>query len=192
MEGGALIWVAAILAIAGVALLRLSWGKPYRSTALNVGGWVVLAAALVVADQTAGEWGVAVTVLVATAAAFAVLVVAARTPARKARAKTIRTSQRGSSEMASPVRSGLLTFAIAGPLALVASVLLALAVRALIIGAGGAEADGNVAVLATVPIAWPVLSFALLMMSHRGTQFVWVLGVAAVSAPFLLLQGGTV
>lgn len=191
MAGGALIWVAAALAIGGVALLRLSWGKPHRSTALNMGGWAVLVAALAVGDETAGEWGVAVTVLVATAAAFAVLFVAARTPARRARAKTIRTSHWGSSEVASPVRSGLLTFAIAGPLALAASVLLALAVRALIISAGGAEADGNVAVLATVPIAWPVLSFALLMMSHRGTQFAWVLGVATVSAPFLLLQGGT-
>lgn len=187
-----MIWLAAILAIAGVALLRLSWGRPQRSTALNVGGWAVLVAALAVGDQTEGEWGVAVTVLVATGAAFAVLVVAARKPARKSRAKTIRTNYRGSSEMASPARSGWLTLAIAGPLALIASLLLALAVRALIIGAGGAEADGNVAVLATVPIAWPTLSFALLMMSHRRTQFAWVLGVAVVSAPFLLLQGGTV
>ncbi len=191
MEGDPPILVAAALAIAGVALLRLSWGKPARSTGLNLAGWAVLAAALVTGCAAAGAWGVAVAALVATGAAFAVLAVAARKPARKARAKTIRTSHRGSGDIASRARSGWLTFLIAGPLALGASVLLALAVRALIIGAGGAEADGNVAVLATVPLAWPILSFALLMMPQRALQVGWVLGIAAVSAPFLLLQGGT-
>ena len=190
MEGNALLWMAAALAIAGVALLRLSWGMPHRSTALNVAGWAVLAAALVVADQAAGEWGVAVAILVATGTAFVALAIAARRPVRKARAKTIRTSHQGSDKVSSARRSGWMTFVISGPLALGASVLLALAVRALIIGVGGAEADGNVAVLAAVPIAWPLLAFALLMMSHRRTQFSWVIGVAAVSIPFLLLQGG--
>ena len=192
MEGDSLIWAAAALAIAGVAMLRLSWGKPHRSAALNLAGWASLVAALVVGDRTAGEWGIAIAILVATGAAFAMLAVAARKPARKARAKTVRTSHRGSGEVSPAARSGWLTFAIAGPLALGASVLMALAVRALIVGAGGAEADGNVAVLATVPVVWPILSFALLMMSRRATQFGWVLGVAAVSAPFLLLQGGAV
>ena len=86
-------------------------------------------------------------------------------------------------------RSGWVTFVIAGPIALGASLLLALAIRALILMAGGAEADGNVAVLAAVPVAWPALSFALLMMTHRARQFAWVAGIAALSAPFLLLQG---
>ena len=68
----------------------------------------------------------------------------------------------------------------------------ALAIRALILFGGGAEADANVAVLATVPIAWPVLAFALLMMSRRADQFAWVLGIAALAAPFLMFQGTTV
>lgn len=185
------IWIAAALAIAGVAVLRLSWGRSARSAALNVAGWGMLLAALVAADFGAGEWGIAVAVLVATFAAFVALAFAATKPARKARAKTVRTSHRGSDEVSPARRSGWLTFAITGPLALAASVLLALAVRALILSAGGAEADGNVAVLATVPLAWPILTFALLMMSRRASQLAWVLGVAAVSAPFLLLQGGT-
>ena len=190
MEGNAPIWIAAALAIAGVAVLRLSWGKPQRSTVLNIAGWVTLLAALVAGDSAAGEWGVAVTALVATFAACVALAFAAAKPARKARAKTMRTTHWGSSEGAAAQRSGWVTFVIAGPLALVASLLLALAIRALILLAGGAEADGNVAVLATVPVAWPVLTFTLLMMTHRARQFAWVAGIAALSVPFLLLQGG--
>ena len=190
MDGDTSIWLAATLAIAGVAVLRLSWGKPQRSTILNIIGWITLFAALVVGDSAAGEWGVAVTALVVTFAACVALAFAAAKPARKARAKTIRTSHRGSSEDAVARRSGWVTFVIAGPLALVASLLLALAIRALILMAGGAEADGNVAVLATVPVAWPVLTFALLMMTRRARQVAWVAGIAALSAPFLLLQGG--
>lgn len=190
MEGDTPIWIAAALAIAGVAVLRVSWGKPQRSTVLNVAGWVTLLAALVVGDSAAGEWGVAVTALVATFAACVALAFAAAKPARKARAKTIRASHRGSSEAAVAQRSGWVTFVIAGPLALVASLLLALAVRALILMTGGAEADGNVAVLATVPVVWPVLTFAVLMMTHRTRQVAWVAGIAALSAPLLLLQSG--
>lgn len=190
MVGDTPIWIAATLAMAGVAVLRLSWGKPQRSTILNIAGWVTLLAALVVGDSAAGEWGVAVTALVATFAACVALAFAASEPARKARAKAIRTSHRGSSEVAVARRSGWVTFVIAGPLALAVSLLLALAIRALILMAGGAEADGNVAVLATVPVAWPVLCFALLMMTQRARQFAWVAGIAALSAPFLLLQGG--
>ncbi|GGC44521.1 hypothetical protein GCM10011371_34920 [Novosphingobium marinum] len=190
MESDAPIWIAAALAVASVALLRLSWGKPHRSTALNFGGWGALLAALVVGGSAAGEWGVAVTVLVATFVASLVLAFAATRPARKAQAKTVRTSHQSSEKVSPAWRSGWTTFTITGPLALIASVSLALAVRALIVMAGGKEADANVAVLATVPIAWPVLSFALLMMSRRARQFAWVFGIAALSAPFLSLQGG--
>jgi len=184
------IWIAAALAIAGVAMLRHSWGRPARSLPLNLAGWGALLAALIVGDLAAGEWGVSVTVLVATFAAFVALAFAAAKPARKVRAKAVRTSHRGREEASPQRRSGWLTFAIAGPLALGASLLLALAVRALILAVGGAEADGNVAVLATVPLSWSILSFALLMMSQRAAQLGWVVGLAAVSAPFLLLQGG--
>ena len=192
MAGDALMWAAAAFAVAGVAVLRVSWGKPKRSTPLNIAGWAALAAALVVADRAAGEWGITVAILVATGAAFIALAIAGAKPVRKARAKTTRTSHQGTDEMKSRSRSGLLTFAITGPLALAVSMLVALAVRALIVGAGGAEADGNVSVLATVPIVWPVLAFALLMMSARKAQLGWVMGLAVLSAPFVFLQGGPV
>jgi len=192
MAGDALIWLSAALAVAGVAVLRVSWGKAKRSTPLNIAGWAALAAALVVADRAAGEWGITVAILVATGAAFVALAIAGAKPVRKARARTVRTSHQGTDEMKSRPRSGLLTFAITGPLALAVSLLVALAVRALIVGAGGAEADGNVAVLATVPIVWPVLAFALLMMSARKAQLGWALGLAVLSAPFVFLQGGPV
>ena len=175
-----------------MAVLRVSWGKPKRSTPLNIAGWAALVVALVVADSAAGEWGITVAILIATGAAFVALAIAGAKPVRKARARTVRTSHQGTDEMKSRPRSGLLTFAITGPLALAVSLLVALAVRALIVGAGGAEADGNVAVLATVPIVWPVLAFALLMMSARKAQLGWALGLAVLSAPFVFLQGGPV
>tara|TARA_Y100000815_G_scaffold129580_1_gene116982 strand:+ start:995 stop:1573 length:579 start_codon:yes stop_codon:yes gene_type:complete len=192
MAGDALMWAAAAFAVAGVAVLRVSWGKPKRSTPLNIAGWAALVVALVVADSAAGEWGITVAILIATGAAFVALAIAGAKPVRKARARTVRTSHQGTDEMKSRPRSGLLTFAITGPLALAVSLLVALAVRALIVGAGGAEADGNVAVLATVPIVWPVLAFALLMMSARKAQLGWALGLAVLSAPFVFLQGGPV
>ena len=192
MAGDALMWAAAAFAVAGVAVLRVSWGKPKRSTPLNIAGWAALVVALVVADSAAGEWGITVAILIATGAAFVALAIAGAKPVRKARARTVRTSHQGTDEMKSRPRSGLLTFAISGPLALAVSLLVALAVRALIVGAGGAEADGNVAVLATVPIVWPVLAFALLMMSARKAQLGWALGLAVLSAPFVFLQGGPV
>ena len=192
MAGDALMWAAAAFAVAGVAVLRVSWGKPKRSTPLNIAGWAALVVALVVADSAAGEWGITVAILIATGAAFVALAIAGAKPVRKARARTVRTSHQGTDEMKSRPRSGLLTFAITGPLALAVSMLVALAVRSLIVGAGGAEADGNVAVLATVPIVWPVLAFALLMMAGRKAQLGWALGLAVLSAPFVFLQGGPV
>lgn len=192
MAGDGLIWLSAALAVAGVAVLRVSWGRAKRSTPLNIAGWAALAGALVVADRAAGEWGVTVAVLIATGAAFIALAFAAVKPVRKVRARTVRTSHQGVDEVHFRPCSGLLTFAITGPLALVTSILVALAVRALIVGAGGAEADGNVAVLAAVPIVWPILTFALLMMSGRKSQLGWALGLAVLSAPFVFLQGGPV
>lgn len=190
MGGDAPMWLASALAIAGVAVLRVSWGRAKRSLPLNLAGWAALLAALVVADRTAGEWGITVAILVATGAAFVALAFAATEKVRKGRAKAIRTVHRRSDEAAGSRRSGWLTFLITGPLALAASLLLALAVRALIVTSGGAEANGNVAVLAVVPLAWPILAFALLMMARRRAQLAWVLGIAALSAPFLMLQGG--
>ncbi|MBL4791759.1 hypothetical protein AAG607_08840 [Citromicrobium bathyomarinum] len=192
MDAGLLMWLAAVFALTGVAVLRMSWGRATRSTPLNLAGWGALLVGLALADRAAGEWGIAVTVLVIGAAALAALAVAACKPVNRGPRKAPRTAHRGANEIKPRSRSGLLTFTVAGPLALGASLLFALAIRALILFGGGAEADANVAVLATVPIAWPVLAFALLMMSRRADQFAWVLGIAALAAPFLMFQGTTV
>ena len=76
-----------------------------------------------VADRAAGEWGITIAVLAATGAAFVALTVAATKPVRQARARLVRTSHQGADEAQSRSRSGLVTFAITGPLALAASVL---------------------------------------------------------------------
>ena len=77
MAGDAPMWLASMLAIAGVAVLRVSWGRAKRSLPLNLSGWAALITALVVADSAAGEWGVTIAILVATGAAFVALAFAA-------------------------------------------------------------------------------------------------------------------
>lgn len=191
MHGDAAMWGAGATATVGMAVLRFSWGRPTRSSPLNLTGFAALFASMVLADQVAGEWGVALAVLVAVGAALALLLFAACEPAPRVRARDVRTTHRGGDTKASFNRTGWPTFIIAGPLALAASVLTALALRSLILAGGGAEADGNVAVLAGVPIAWPVLTFALLMMPRRPMQLTTVLASAVISAAFILLFRGT-
>ena len=54
MGSDALLWMAAALAIAGVAVLRLSWERPARSRAWNIAGWGALLAAVLAGDAAAG------------------------------------------------------------------------------------------------------------------------------------------
>lgn len=190
MTGADPLWLAMGFAVAGLVVLRYSWGRAKRSDTLNLAGWTSLAAAVLVAGRAAGAWGVAVVILATTGAAFVALAVDAARPVSARRRAMPQTYHRGKSQPGRRMGSRLLTFALAGPIALVASLLIALAVRALILAGGGAEADGNVAVLATLPLAWPILTYSLLMMSNRRAQLVWTVGLAALSIPFLLLTGG--
>ena len=191
MAGGGLMWLAAALAVAGILLLRASWARPVRSTPLNLCAWLALLAAAIIGGVEAGAWGMAVTALVATGAAMLLLAKAVfEQPRWKRPAKQPREVDGSGNDPKTGLSRGIVTFLLAGPIALAVSTLFALAARIALIATGASEADGNVAVLATVPVAWPILSFALLMMTHRAPQFACVAGIAALSAPFLLLQGG--
>ena len=68
-----LIWLAGALAVTGIALLRLSWGRPGRAAGLNALGWIALAIGLVIGAAVAGAWGIAVTSLFAVGTAIAIL-----------------------------------------------------------------------------------------------------------------------
>lgn len=84
----------------------------------------------------------------------------------------------------------LLTFLIAGPLALGAALALTLAARGVLLLSGGAEADGNAAGLALLPLIWPLLALALLMIEGRARQLRWVMGLTAAALALTFLTGG--
>ncbi len=52
-----LIWLAGALAVMGIALLRMSWGRPGRAAGLNALGWAALAIGVVIGGALAGAWG---------------------------------------------------------------------------------------------------------------------------------------
>jgi hypothetical protein len=193
MGDSGFIWLAIGLAIAGIGALRISWGRAERSSPLNLAGWGLLLGAAIFGGAGAGAWGIAVAAIGAMGVAMALLVFAAAKPnaRRRSAQKILRDPNgKGSRGKATPLRA-LVTFLIAGPLCLVAAVALALAVRGGIVMAGGAEADGNVAVLGIVPLVWPLLAFAVMMIRRRSGQLALVLGSTAMSLPLLLIQGMT-
>ena len=153
--------------------------------ALNGLGWTALIGGPVLAGLADGAWGAAMASVCAMAAALALLALAAWEAPTGSRRRIERVVLSGA-----PARShrgrAMVTFLIAGPAALAVSVALALAARRLGTLVPLAEADANVLVLALVPLAWPLLAFALLMTAQRRTQLATLAGAAALSSlPFL-------
>lgn len=190
MAGDGLLIAGCLLAVAGVAVLRLSWSRPRRSVALNAVGWAGLAGASVLAGLAEGAWGVAVAAACATAVACAMLALAATERPRPARRKA---ASAISANTAAPGswRRGAVTFLLAGPAALAVAVALALAARKVAVGWPLAEADANVMVLALVPLAWPLLTFAMLMVAERRMQLAMLALPLAFSLLPLLAMGHT-
>lgn len=191
MSGAALIWLSGAFAVAAVIVLRLSWGRPARSWGINAAGWGLLLAGLIVAASEAGAWGVAVASLSATGAAMVLLSKAVFEQPRWARpAKPLRQPGRVDMGEGSSVGHALVTFTIVGPLALIASVLVALFSRLALLASGAVEADGNVAVLGLVPLVWPILAFALLMIEKRKTQLAVIGTISVAALAPVILAGG--
>lgn len=189
MAGEAAILAAAGAAMAGVAVLRLSWGRPQRSAALNAAGWAVLGAGAGLSWIAAGAWGMAVAMLAATAAAgLALARSAAETPRGGRRAAPL-ANDNAPLAAASGWGRGLVTFLITGPLALMVAVAAALALRALMLRAGAPEADGNVLVLGLVPLGWAILTSVLLLTARRAHQGALLAGTAGTAAFAFLLTG---
>ncbi len=175
-------WLAVLLGVAGVFVLRVSWARPSRSVTLNILGWGNILAAAVLAIGAYGAWGLAVSALFVMGTALLLLAPSiVRRPSWKRRPldSGARADPRQRQNLALGRR--VATFAIAGPAALLAALLLALALRSIFAGVGGVEADANVLVLACVPVFWSILATALLLMEHRRMQLA-TLAVAAVAA----------
>ena len=77
MAQDGLLLTGAIAAIAGIAVLRLSWGRDHRSATLNTAGWASLGGGTVAGWLAAGAWGATVVSLWAMGAALVCLAAAA-------------------------------------------------------------------------------------------------------------------
>jgi len=191
MSDASFIWLGSGFAAVGIGLLRVSWGRSGRSAALNFAAWGLLVLAAILAGAGAGAWGVAVAANTAMAAAGGLLLFAAWQPGSRRRGveRILRDPRDENTGAKASIRRAFTTFLIAGPLCLIAAVAVSMAVRALIMATGGAEADGNVAVLGIVPLIWPILAFALMVMRKRSHQLVWLGAIAAASTLILITQG---
>lgn len=183
------MWLAAVLAVASVAVLRVSWARSGRSRLLNLIGWAALMFACVLGWMAFGAWGTTIAGLAATGAAiFALAIAAFEQPKLKRRSSETARSNDTIAASRSAL-SGWITFCIAGPLALIASVILSLAARSMVLAAGGAEANANVTVLALVPLVWALLVFVLLMLDERRTQVAIVAATTALIIPLVIAEG---
>ena len=164
------VWAGAVAAVLGVLLLRRAWGLPRRSAAMNGAAWALLL------------FGMGMAALFLAQAAAASRPGKTRASDRKAHMLPAKGEPRH-------VGRRLLTFLVTVPLAMLVSLLAALAARALAGLGGWAEADGNGLTLLLLPLLWGILAFALLMMPRRRTQFAWLLLPAAASLGLIWIGG---
>ena len=185
-----LVWAGAAAAVLGVLLLRRGWGLPQRSAAMNGAAWalLLLGAALGIAGN--GAWGAAMVSLfgMGMAALFLAQAAAASRPG-KTRASDRKAHMLPAKGEPRRIGRRLLTFLVTVPLAMLVSLLAALAARSLARLGGWAEADGNGLTLLLLPLLWGILAFALLMMPRRRTQFAWLLLPAAASLGLIWIGG---
>lgn len=184
MGGDPLLAAGGMLAVAGVLLLRISWGRTGRSVALNTAGWGGIVAAVLCGAAAAGAWGIAVNSLWAMAAAFVLLAIAGWTAQPSAR----RTADRGAGvlpEGRESLRIGgrLVTFALVTVLSLIGSLAIAVFVRWLAVQMGAAEANASVLGLFAAPLAWTMLAYAVLMTGSRRRQFAILGGTILTAIP---------
>ena len=179
------------LALAGVAVLRASWARRGRSGTMNLAGWMLGWAGLILGGIAAGAWGVAVVALAGMAAAAMVLSHAALTApsGRKASVSSRRVNMLPQEGEPLHLTRRIVTFLIVAVLAMLASILLAVGARWLAAAAGVAEGNANVIALFAMPLGWTVLSYALLMTDSRKRQFT-LLALTALPAIPAFLTGG--
>jgi len=190
MTGNVIHLTAALLALAAIAVLRLSWGQPKRSTGLNAVGWLALILALVAGWSAAGAWGASVASLWAMGAAFVVLAYAAwRSPPARRTASNRRAGMLPEGGEPKRVWGRFATFVIVVVAGMAASIALAVTARWMALLAGASEANANVIALFAAPLGWTVLVFLLLMTRSRKRQMT-LLAAPLASAIAAFLSGG--
>lgn len=190
MEAAPILLLACTAAAAGVAALRVAWGRRKRSLPLNAAGWGLFAAAGILGWAAAGAWGFAVAALAGmTAAAVALGAAAARAAPGKASAPKGRVRMLPEAGEPLHLLRRLVTFLMVGVLALPVSIGLGLAARALADAAGWSEANANVVALFVVPLAWGILAYLVLIQPRRRTQ--WGILLAATAPALLVVLAGT-
>jgi hypothetical protein len=185
-----LLWIGVAVAPAAILLLRLAWAQPSRSVPRNAAGWGLLLGGLLCGMASAGAWGLAVVTLCAVAMAFLCLTHAAMTaPQGKATAsnRRVRMLPEGNEPLRLPAR--LLTFLLTVPAALLSALALSIGARAVALGIGASEADGNVLTLFLMPILWAVLATWLLMESRRRRQLL-LLALPALTGALAIAATG--
>lgn len=181
------LWAAIAAAIGGVALLRLSWGRRGRSAGLNGAGWALFGFAAIAGWAAAGAWGGTIAALWGMGAAALLLGHAAVTaPAGKGNGgATARVRMLPEAGEPLYLLRRIVTFVLV-VLALPASILLALALRALGDAGGMSEANAIVVALFGAPLAWTILAYWLLVERRRLVQ-VAILLLAALPGLTILV-----
>lgn len=169
MAGDALLIAAAASAVSAIAVLRFAWSLPQRSARWNAAGWGLLAASTALAWLAQGAWGATIAGLWGMGAAIAFVAFAAGTAPTMGTDRTV-VRKPGGKEPRHVLRR-VTTFLIVALAAMIVSTGLALVMRGTVLWAGASEANANVAGLFTMPIAWTLLGFALLMTDHRIRQW---------------------
>jgi hypothetical protein len=182
-----LLILASGSAVGGIALLRLAWSRKQRSHALNGAGWALLLLGVVTGGAAAGAWGIAVVSIFAMGAASVALAVAGvGSPPGRTKASNRRVGLLP--EQGEPRRIGrrVATFLLTIVAGFAVSVCLGLAMRGLGELLGWSETNANVAALFTVPVAWSVLIFVLLMQERRRSQIATLVVCSLPVLPVLI------
>lgn len=190
MTSDLLLIVASVSAACGNAALRFAWSRPRRSTAWNAGGWGLLALSVLAGWTGAGAWGVAVACLWGMGAAMLLLAHAAWTSPVASGAKASNRRVNMLPQPGEPLRLGgrILTFLIVAILAMIVSIGVSVALRALLFLSGMSEANAAMMAFFAMPLVWTWLCYALLMEEGRAAQ--WrMLSIYAVPGLIMLGMG---
>lgn len=187
MPGGGLLPAGVAAAVAGIIVLRLSWGRSQRSIPGNTLGWLLLVGAAIAGWAAAGAWGAAVVSLWSMGAALAALSIAAwnSPPARRA-ASNRRAGMLPEAGEPAHIARRITTFFIVTIGGLVSAIALAVTARWLAAAGGASEADANVIALFASPLGWTVIAFLLLMTQSHLRRFVILAVPLAAALPALV------
>lgn len=186
MGGDPRLWLAVASGLGAVAVLRLSWGRPLRSPALNAAGWLWIGVGLVAGAQSAGVWGMAIATLPAMGLALALLMVAAaRSGTGRDQPSNRRAGMLPQGNEPLHLRHRIATFLLVGLAAPASAIALSVALREAAVAAGLTKADANALALFAQPLAWAVLASAVLLAHNRRKQLAILLGTAAPLIPAL-------